>query len=107
MKINLEVQDVLSIPLMKIYDFLKSEGLTLKESKQLISKMEEIYDDVMKSNQSYSVSEISVIVSELLDDTFFDERFIIALLEEAEHSNVEWANLSKEINYFERNISFA
>lgn len=79
--------------ILNVCNFLISEGLSLGETIQLVNKMEEIYQEIRLLNRTYSISEISLIVSELLDDNFFDERFIESLLEEAVDSNVKWASL--------------
>lgn len=79
--------------ILNVCNFLISEGLSLGETIQLVNKMEEIYQEIRLLNSTYSISEISLIVSELLDDNFFDERFIESLLEEAVDSNVKWASL--------------
>ena len=87
--------------------FLALEGLSLKESNKLLDKMEKIYEEIVGLNHSYTISEISKMVIDLFDDTFFDEYFVMSLLEEALCEHVEWGNLYPTIKPWEQNSPIA
>lgn len=90
--------------LTRIYDFLTSEGLSFDESEQVLSKMYEIHYNMMTLNKSYSISEISKIIINLLDDDFFDENFITCLLEELSQTSIKWEPLYSMISLEESSV---
>lgn len=93
MQLNRESITAQDSDLQMMYDFLESEGLTLEESEKVLSKMDEIHNNIITLNRSYSISEISSIIIELLNDDFFDDNFIICLLEELSQAGIQYDSL--------------
>ncbi len=87
-----ELKDIITI-----YEFLAAEGLSIVESIKLMLKMNEIYQEMTLFNRVYSISEISLIVIRLLNDNFFDNNFIICLLEEASNTTIGWGQLYSKL----------
>lgn len=93
MQLNRESITAQDSGLQRMYDFLKLEGLTLEESEKVLSKLDEIHNNIITLNRSYSISEISLIIIELLNDDFFDDNFIICLLEEQFQAGIQYDSL--------------
>ena len=80
--------------LIQIYDFLKTEGLSIDEAKQLVSKIDEMYQDFMTFNRNYSISDFSDMAKSMFDnDNYFDENFMMCLLEEVSQTNLPFGQL--------------
>jgi len=80
--------------LKQIYDFLATEGLSIDEAKQLVSKMEEMYQEFITLNKNYSISDFSAMAKSLFDnDNYFDENFIMCLLEEVAQTSITFGQL--------------
>jgi len=80
--------------LKQIYDFLATEGLSIDEAKQLVSKMEEMYQEFTTFNKNYSISDFSAMAKSLFDnDNYFDENFIMCLLEEVAQTSITFGQL--------------
>ena len=80
--------------LKQIYDFLATEGLSISEAKQLVSKIEEMYQEMTTLNKNYSISDFSAMAKSLFDnDNYFDENFIMCLLEEVAQTSITFGQL--------------
>jgi len=80
--------------LKQIYDFLKTEGLSIDEAKQLVSKIDEMYQELTTLNKNYSISDFSAMAKSLFDnDNYFDENFIMCLLEEVAQTSITFGQL--------------
>lgn len=88
----------IDIDLLKIYDFLKSEGLTLEESIKMLDHLIKIHQDIVLSDKSYAIDNIVEMVQEILGDDYFDDQFMRCVLEEIAQTDLEWRNLYALVN---------
>ncbi|MEE1238258.1 MAG: hypothetical protein UHI85_09310, partial [Turicibacter sp.] len=64
------------------------------EAKQLVSKIDEMYQDFMTCNRNYSISDFSAMAKSMFDnDNYFDENFMMCLLEEVAQTSLTFGQL--------------
>lgn len=80
--------------LKQIYNFLATEGLSIDEAKQLVSKIDEMYQELTTLNKNYSISDFSAMARILFDnDNYFDDNFMMCLLEEVAQTSLTFGQL--------------
>lgn len=80
--------------LKQIYDFLGTEGLSIDEAVELVSKIDEMYQEIIYLNKQYSISDFASMAKKIFDnDSYFDENFIMCLLEEVAETSISWGRL--------------